>query len=388
MPYYHRLGRIPPKRHTVFRRDSGELLHEELMGNESFQGAASLLYHLNPPTRMREIGSLRPTPWTAGEAGAYRPRHLRTSAIPAGGDLVTGRRPLLYNEDVALEYARPTRDAAGFYRNGQGDELLFVSDGGGVLESAFGDLPFRRGDYLIVPRGIVHRFRLAPGEQRFLVVESAAPVRTPARYRNDRGQHCEWSPYCERDFRLPSWREPVEERGEFEVLVKQRAGLVRFVYDRHPFDVVGWDGYYYPWAIHVGDFEPIVGRIHQPPPVHQVFESRGFVVCNFVPRLFDFHPQAVAVPYHHSNVGADEVLYYASERFMSRKGIEYGSITLHPDGIPHGPHPGTIEASLGARETDELAVMVDSFRPLIVSRAAEEIEDPDYPRSWLGGESA
>jgi homogentisate 1,2-dioxygenase len=299
---------------------------------------------------------------------------------------VTGRRPLLYNQDVAIEYARPTRQADLFYRNGQGDELLFVSEGQGVLESAFGDLPYRRGDYLVIPRGITYRCRFAEGEQRFLVVESAGVLRTPKRYRNDRGQHCEWSPYCERDFRLPKWREPVDERGEFEVLIKQRGGLARFVYDRHPFDVVGWDGYYYPWAINVEDFEPIVGRIHQPPPVHQVFESGGFVVCNFVPRLFDWHPEAIPVPYHHTNIGTDEVLYYASERFMSRKGIEYGSITLHPDGFPHGPHPGTIEPSLGKKETDELAVMIDTFRPLIISREAEEIEDPAYPRSWLGAE--
>ena len=387
MPYYHRLGRIPAKRHTIFRSPSGALYHEELMGNESFMGAASLLYHLHPPTLMRELGPLEPSPWQAGREETFRPRHLRTAAIPAGGDPVQGRRPLLYNQDAAISFARPTRESSFFYRNGQGDELVYVSDGGGVLESAFGVLPYRRGDYLVIPRGTIHRYRFDGAEQRFLILESASSVRTPARYRNDRGQHLEWSPFCERDFRLPEYREPIDEAGDFEVRIKQRGGLARFVYARHPFDVVGWDGYLYPWAFNIADFDPIVGRIHQPPPVHQAFEGIGWVVCNFVPRLFDFHPQAIPVPYHHTNAGSDEVIYYASDRFMSRKGIEYGSITLHPDGVPHGPHPGTIEASLGRKDTDELAVMIDTFRPLVVSREAEEIEDPRYAGTWLGEET-
>jgi homogentisate 1,2-dioxygenase len=383
MPFYHRLGTIPHKRHTIFRTPAGALHHEELVGSEGFSGPSSLCYHLYPPTMMREIGPLTPTPWAAGREAAFRPRHFRTSAIPPGGDPITGRRPLLYNRQVALEFARPTRAADCFYRNGEGDELIFVSDGTGVLESTCGDLPYRRGDYLIIPRGIVHRFRPGPGEQRFLVIESRGAVRTPARYRNQDGQHLEWSPVCERDFRVPEYREPIDETGEFEVRVKQRGAFTRVVYAHHPFDVVGWDGFYYPWAINIEDFEPIVGRIHQPPPVHQIFESDGFVVCNFVPRLFDFHPTAIPIPYHHTNAGADEVIYYASDRFMSRRGIEYGSITLHPDGLPHGPHPGTIEPSLGQSGTDELAVMVDTLRPLTVSREAEEIEDPAYPLSWL-----
>ncbi len=384
MPFYHRLGVIPPKRHTVFRSPGGSLYHEELIGSEGFGGPSSLCYHLHPPTMLREIGPLTPNTWAPGRESAFRPRHFRTAAIPPGGDPVTGRRPLLYNQDVALEFVRPTQASAAFHRNGEGDELIFVSDGTGVLESTYGDLPYRRGDYLVIPRGTVHRFRPEPGDQRFLIIESRGVVRTPARYRNQDGQHLEWSPFCERDFRVPEYREPIDSAGEFEVNVKQHGGFTRLVYAYHPFDVVGWDGFHYPWAINIEDFEPIVGRIHQPPPVHQVFESSGFVVCNFVPRLFDFHPDAIPIPYHHTNAGADEVLYYASERFMSRRGIEYGSVTLHPDGLPHGPHPGTVEQSLGQTRTDELAVMLDTYRPLIASRDAEEIEDPAYPMSWLG----
>jgi homogentisate 1,2-dioxygenase len=382
MPYYHRLGQIPPKRHTVFRGSDGRLLHEELIGNEGFTGASSLLYHLHPPTMVDRAEPLPFPPWERAASSALRPRHFRTSRISAGGDPVTGRHPLLYNSQVALSLARPDHPAPYLYRNGQADELLFISEGGGVLESPFGRLPYGKGDYLIIPRGIVHRLDLGAGAQRYLVCESRGVLRTPKRYRNAQGQHLEWSPYTERDFRLPTELITRDETGSFEVLVKQRDQFTRFVVLRHPFDLVGWDGCYYPWALNVSDFEPIVGRVHQPPPVHQVFEGDGFVVCNFVPRLFDFHPQAVPVPYHHTNAQSEEVIYYASERFMSRKGIEYGSITYHPDGIPHGPHPGTIEASLGKKETDELAVMVDTFRPLQVSAEAEAVEDQTYFRSW------
>jgi len=384
MPFYHRLGQLPAKRHTVFRNPAGELYHEELIGNQGFVGPSSLLYHLHPPTAIREVGPFTPQPWAPTAEEGPRPRHLRTSLLPAQGNPVEGRVPLLYNREVAISLCRPVSDAPGFYRNGQGDELIYVSDGQGTLESVFGRIPYRRGDYLVVPRGIVHRLRLGPGEHRYLVIESRGVIQTPKRYRNAQGQHLEWSPFTERDFRLPHELETRDERGQFEITVKQRDGLVRLVYAHHPFDVVGWDGYYYPWVFNIEDFEPIVGRVHQPPPVHQVFEGEGFVVCNFVPRLYDFHPQAVPVPYNHTNAQSDEVIYYASDRFMSRKGIEYASITLHPDGIPHGPHPGTVESSLGKKETDELAVMIDTFRPLLVSREAGQIEDRAYVRSWLG----
>lgn len=383
MPYYHRLGEVPHKRHVVFRNESGHLYHEELMGNLGFTGISSLLYHIEPPTRVKEFGRIEPRPPQPAEDPSIRHRHFRTSGFEPGGDVVHDRQVVLYNEDVVLSVARPTRTAEPFFRNGQFDEMIFVTEGSGVLESQFGKLTYRKGDYLIVPRGVVSRMKLDESvPHRLFIVESRGVLQTPKRYRNAHGQHVEWSPFCERDFRAPEELVTIDQSGEFEIVMKQRHGLHRYTYSRHPFDVVGWDGYYYPWAFNVEDFEPIVGRLHQPPPVHQVFEGPGFVVCNFVPRLYDFHPEAVAVPYNHTNAQSDEVIYYAKEEFMSRKGIEFGSITHHPDGIPHGPHPGTVERGLGAKETDELAVMVDTFRPLQVSRDAESIEDASYWRSW------
>lgn len=383
MVFYHRLGKIPPKRHIVFRSPEGALYHEELMGNRGFRGISSLLYHIAPPTQVRSAGAVEVAHPEQAEDPSLRHRHLRTSALPPVGDPVRGRTVLLHNADVSIGFARPVESAPYLYRNGEADELIYVSMGGGTLHSQFGSFPFREGDYLVIPRGIIHRLELDTRlEQRHLVVESRGVLRTPARYRNPHGQHLEGAPFSERDFRVPTELETRDETGEFEVLVKQRGGLHRYIYARHPFDVVGWDGYYYPWAFNIMDFEPIVGRIHQPPPVHQVFEGDGFVVCNFVPRPYDFDEAAIAVPYNHTNAQSDEVLYYARDNFMSRKGIEYGSITHHPDGIPHGPHPGRVEAALGVKETDELAVMIDTFRPLLHTAAAERIEDHAYWKSW------
>ncbi len=384
MPFYHRLGTLPRTRHTVFRAPDGHLYSEELMGNRGFSGLSSLLYHLHPPTQVREADPIPSEPWTAADR-ALRPRHLRTGAIPPGGDPVTARRPLLYNADVALEVVHPTEAAPWLYRNGQADEVVFITEGGGVLESVFGRIAYGKGDYLVVPRGIVHRLVPGPGIQRYFVIESRGPVRVPARYRNEYGQLLEWAPFAQRDLRAPEALDTVDEEGAFEVRVKQSDRLFRYIYARHPFDVAGWDGYYFPWAFNVADFQPLVGRVHQPPPVHQVFEGDGFVVCNFVPRLYDFHPDAIPVPYNHTNAQSDEVIYYASEKFMSRRGVEQGSITLHPDGIPHGPHPGTVEESLGRTRTEELAVMVDTFRPLTLARDAAALEDPEYIHSWLEG---
>jgi homogentisate 1,2-dioxygenase len=385
MPLYHQLGRIPKKRHLAFRGPEGVLHPEELVGNKGFTGPSSLLYHLRAPTAVRSVKAFRDLQWQAEERGPLRCRHLRTGQFKVGPSAVLDRTPLLFNSEVAISLARPDQDDDFFYRNGQGDELVYVSEGGGRLESPFGLLSFRPGDYVVIPRGILHRWRFEAKPARLLVIESAGYVRTPKRYRNEHGQILEGAPYSERDFRRPAELLTRDETGEFRLLVKADHRLTEVVLAHHPFDVVGWDGYYYPWAFNIHDFEPKVGRVHLPPPVHQTFEGDGFVVCSFCPRPYDFDAEAVPAPYNHANVMSDEVLYYANSEFMSRKGIEYGSITLHPDGLPHGPQPGKVEESIGAKWTNELAVMVDTFRPLRVSQAALLVEDPDYQASWLGG---
>ena len=383
MPIYQQLGRVPRKRHIAFRSADGRLLGEELIGNEGFTGPASLLYHLHPPTAVKSVRRLRCLDWQPEPDRLLKHRHFRTAALATGPSLIFDRLPLLFNNDVAIGFARPAGSEDVFYRNAQGDEIVYVSEGTGVLESPQGRLVFGAGDYLVIPRGILHRYRFDPDPVRCLVIESAGYVRTPKRYRNAFGQLLEQSPFSERDIRRPEWAEPRDEQGDFPVVVKKDNQFVEMILSHHPFDVVGWDGYYYPWAFNIHDFEPRVGRVHLPPPVHQTFEGDGFVVCSFCPRPYDFHPEAVPAPYNHSNVMSDEVLYYASSEFMSRKGIEYGSVTLHPDGLPHGPHPGRAEASIGQSRTDELAVMVDTFRPLQVSTAALTVEDPGYQRSWI-----
>ena len=384
MPMYHTLGKVPRKRHTVFRNDEGGIYYEHLMGNIGFSGLKSLLYTIRRPTTVTEIEKIKDTVWESDPDSTLRLRHLRTHRLPAvGSNPAIDRTPLLYNRDVALSIARPKGTDSMFYRNGQGDEIIFVTEGGGVFESQFGEIPFRKGDYIVIPRGIIHRYRLVKGEQIFFIMESRGYVRTPGKYRNEHGQLLEHSPFSERDIRPPEKLPVYEETGKFPVIVKKQNALHLVILDHHPFDVVGWDGYYFPWALSIDDFEPITGRLHQPPPVHQTFEGDGFVVYSFVPRLFDYHPEAVPAPYNHSNIGSDEVLYYCSSEFMSRKGIEYGSVTFHPDGLPHGPHPGKIEESIGKKDTKELAVMVDTFEPLTVAKAALACEDPDYTRSWL-----
>jgi homogentisate 1,2-dioxygenase len=312
-------------------------------------------------------------------------RHLRTHALEVPGpSAVADRVPLVFNGDVAMSLARPRAEDPFLYRNAQGDEIVYVSRGEGVLESQFGELDVTAGDYVVIPRGIIHRWRLDWSQDPILlVIESAGHVRTPARYRNEHGQLLEHSPFCERDIRPPSRLVTVEETGEFPLVIKKDNEHHMVTLDHHPCDTVGWDGFYYPWALSIHDFEPITGRLHQPPPVHQTFEGDGWVLCSFVPRLFDYHPEAVPAPYNHSNVMSDEVLYYCNDEFMSRKGIAYGSLTLHPDGLPHGPQPGRTEASIGKKETTELAVMMDTFRPLRVAADAVACEDPDYQRSWI-----
>lgn len=383
MPIYHTLGKIPHKRHTQFRSKEGKLYAEHLMGNKGFVGISSLLYHIQPPTVINSAKLVKRFNWEVDEETSLMPRHFRTGNIKAGGSPSLDRTPLLFNADVGISLAAPTQNDEFFYRNAQGDELVYVAKGSGVLQSQFGLLPYRQGDYLIIPRDIIHRFDMDEAEEtRFLIFESTGYVRTPRRYRGEHGQHLEHSPFCERDFRLPEELPVHDESGEFRVLTKKFNAVHEIVYKYHPFNVVGWDGYYFPWAFNIEDFEPITGRVHQPPPVHQTFESEGYVVCSFVPRLYDYHPEAVPVPYNHSNVMSDEIIFYATEEFMSRKGVEFGSITMHPDGTPHGPHPGTVEKSLGAKETNEYAVMCDTFRPLKVAKAALDIEDTDYHLSW------
>lgn len=384
MTYYYKLGTIPHKRHTQFRQPNGSLYHEELMGIRGFSGIQSLLYHLHPPTQIQKI-VLEPTrDIPVEEPGALRPRHLRTQNVAVGGDAIAARIPLLSNADVCISIACPTQPMSYWYRYAQGDEILFIHDGRGVLESQYGLLPYGAGDYLVIPTGVMWRILPEPDiEQRMLVIEATGHVEPPARYLNRYGQFLEHAPYNERDIRPPEQLVTHDQEGEFEVRVKARDRITRYFYLHHPLDVVGWDGHLYPYAFNIADFEPITGRIHQPPPVHQTFEAPGFVVCSFVPRLFDYHPQAIPAPYNHSNVDSDEVLYYIEGNFMSRKGIERASLTVHPNGIPHGPHPGTYEGSIGKQQTDELAVMIDTFRPLKFMQPALALEDKDYAYSWF-----
>ena len=386
MTYYYKLGQIPHKRHTQYRQADGTLHHEEVMGIHGFAGIQSILYHLRPPTQIRQVEQHMKVHIDFEEPGSLRPRHLRSAGIPEGGDAVQGRIPLMGNNDVVIYLSRPAEAMSYWYKFAHGDDVIFVHEGSGVLESQFGLLRYGVGDYLVIPTGVL--WRLIPDDgvaQRHLVIEAFGHVVPPKRYLNHYGQFLEHAPYCERDLRPPDQLATFDENGEFEVRVKARQIISRFIYDHHPLDVVGWDGHLWPFAFNISDFEPITGRVHQPPPVHQTFDGPGFVLCSFVPRLFDYHPLAIPAPYNHSNVDSDEVLYYVEGQFMSRMGIERSSITVHPNGIPHGPHPGTYEGSIGQERTEELAVMVDTFRPLRMTNVALSLEDDSYAYSWLPG---
>jgi homogentisate 1,2-dioxygenase len=384
MTYYYKLGNIPHKRHTQFHQPDGSLYHEELIGIRGFSGIQSLLYHLHPPTQVQKIFLTATVDISYEEFGALRHRHLRTATAFSGGDAVEGSIPLLVNSDVCIWVAQPRSPMSYWYRLAQGDEVIFIHQGSGVLESQYGILRYRQGDYLVIPAGVL--WRILPDaniQQRMLVIEANEHIEPPARYLNRYGQFLEHAPYNERDIRPPDELVTHDETGEFEVRVKARDRITSYLYHHHPLDVVGWDGHLYPFAFNIEDFEPITGRIHQPPPAHQTFEAPGFVVCSFVPRLFDYHPLAIPAPYNHSNIDSDEVIYYAAGNFMSRKGIEQASITIHPRGIPHGPHPGMYEGSIGKERTDELAVMIDTFRPLWLTKQALQFEDKDYAYSWM-----
>jgi homogentisate 1,2-dioxygenase len=385
MPPYHRLGKIPPKRHTQFRQPDGSLYFEELFGIEGFSNNYSNLYYTHPPTRVKKIepGSTRHLEEWSEEV--HRHHHLKTAQLRPAGDAVMGNQILLYNKDLTIGIALPTENTPCFYRYGEEDLLYFVHEGQGTLETNFGLLPYHEGDYILIPRGTTFRFANAADspQARFLVIEAHGSIEPPRRYLSPNGQLLEHAPYCERDIRRPEELPTHDERGDFEVRVKTGERFTCYWYDFHPFNTVGWDGCEYPWIFNIADFEPITGRIHQPPPVHQTFQGPGFVVCSFVPRKLDYHPLSIPVPYNHSNIDSDEMLYYVNGNFGSRRGIERSSISLHPRGIPHGPHPGAVEKGLGAERTEELAVMVDAFAPLHYTRAAQEIDDASYPYSWL-----
>ncbi len=383
MAHYKSMGKIPRKRHTIMRKEDGSLYREQVMGTKGFSGIQSILYHHHAPTELTKSTLLDVKPLEYEEQGALRPRHFETNKVKKGQDAVMGREYFLGNEDLVIGVVYPTKEMDFYYRNSDGDEVLFVHYGSGKIESMFGTLTYGEGDYIVIPVGTIYKIVPDDDNTKFLVIETTNWITTPRRYRNEFGQLLEHSPFCERDFHGPEKLKTNSVRGEHEVRTKARGVLHSHIYNHHPLDVVGWDGFMYPYTFNISDFEPITGRVHQPPPVHQNFEGHNFVICSFVPRLYDYHPEAIPAPYYHSNVDSDEVLYYVKGNFMSRKGINEGSITLHPEGIPHGPHPGTIEASIGKKETLELAVMIDTFRPLKVIQSANEVEDKNYENTWI-----
>ncbi|MCC7452855.1 MAG: homogentisate 1,2-dioxygenase [Crocinitomix sp.] len=384
MPFYHKLGKIPHKRHTVFRKEDGGIHYEQLFGTIGFDGMSTLLYHLQPPTIVKNIGEkIDLNPEIALEKDMQM-RSLLGYKVKPTEDYLKSRVPVLVNSDCHIVLASPTKSLTDyFYKNADADEVIFIHEGSGTLRTQLGNIPFSYGDYLVVPRGMIYQINFDTETNRLFIVESFRPIYTPKRYRNYFGQLLEHSPFCERDFRPPSELETHDIEGDFLVKIKKQGILYSYTYGNHPFNVAGWDGYNYPYAFSIHDFEPITGRVHLPPPIHQTFETDAFVICSFVPRLYDYHPDAIPAPYNHSNIDSDEVLYYVDGDFMSRNNIEKGQITLHPAGIPHGPHPGAYERSIGKKETLELAVMVDTFKPLKLTKQAMELELEDYYQSWL-----
>jgi homogentisate 1,2-dioxygenase len=384
MPVYHRLGNFPQKRHTVFQSPQGKYYYEQLFGTEGFSGMSSLLYHIHRPTQVKEIlKSYNVTPEIAIEKN-IRAMLLKGFELKAEDDFLESRKPLLVNSDCTIGLAAPKNSNNDyFYKNADADEMIFIHRGSGVLKTFMGNIPFEYGDYLIIPRGMIYQMHFDGTDNRLLYLETPHPLYTPKRYKNSHGQLLEHSPFCERDFKLPRDLQPIDQKGDFLLKVRKEGMMHELIMASHPFDVVGWDGYNFPWGFSIHNFEPITGRVHQPPPVHQTFETSAFVVCSFCPRLYDYHPRAIPAPYNHSNIDSDEVLYYVDGDFMSRNNIEQGHITLHPKGIPHGPAPGAMERSIGQKETAELAVMIDTFRPLKVTKTALGIDDGKYFKSWV-----
>ncbi|MCB9284795.1 MAG: homogentisate 1,2-dioxygenase [Lewinellaceae bacterium] len=382
--HYHSLGQFPNKRHVQFRKSDGTLYHEELFSTEGFSDSYSILYHCNPPTQILQVGDPYSIAPKIVHDKQLKPRNLNGFHIEPEDDYLASRKPVLVNNDCKIILAAPRKSMREyFFKNADADEVIFVHVGSGTLHTMYGKLPFEYGDYLVVPRGTTYQLEFDSEDNRLLIVESYGPITTPRRYRNQFGQLAEHAPFYERDIRKPSELETHDEQGEFRFFIKKQDQIYPYIYLAHPFDVVGWDGYCYPYAFSIHNFEPLTGRIHQPPPIHQTFDGNQFVICSFVPRLYDYHPLAIPAPYNHSNIDSDEVLYYVDGEFMSRKHVEKGMITLHPGGIPHGPHPGTVEKSIGAKETHELAVMIDTFKPLLMTDHAAMIENKDYYLSWL-----
>ena len=383
MPFYHKLGEIPHKRHTQFRKPDGELYSEQLFSTEGFSNDYSLLYHVHPPTQIIKTEKPVDVSPKIAEEKMLSHRSFEGFNIKPVKDYLESRIPVLVNNDLHIVLAAPQQGTDGyFFKNADADEMIFVHEGEGVLKTMYGELPFGYGDYLVVPRGTIYQLDFSGEKNRLFIVESFSPIRFPKRYLSKFGQLLEHAPFCERDIRTPQKLQTFDEKGDFMVRTKKKGVLYNLHYGTHPFDVVGWDGYCYPFAFSIHDFEPITGRVHQPPPVHQTFEANNFVVCSFCPRLYDYHPNAIPAPYNHSNIDSDEVLYYVDGDFMSRKNVTRGMISLHPAGIPHGPHPGAVQKSIGAKETKELAVMVDTFHPLMLTKQALEIENENYVMSW------
>ncbi len=383
MPFYHTLGIVPEKRHTVSRQLNGKLFQEELVGTQGFAGLSSLVYHLYPPTRVRQKGKPYSVKPEIAIDNGLNAMSFNGFDVKPEKDYLRSRKTLFVNAAMHIGLAAPMESTPYFYKNADADEMLFVHKGSGVVETMYGSLHFQYGDYIVIPRGTVYQIHFNTPDNRLLYIESFDPIFTPRRYRNDFGQLLEHSPFCERDIKRPSNLQAIDEIGDFDIFIKKKGMMFPYVYANHPFDVAGWDGYHYPYTFSIFNFEPITGRIHMPPPIHQTFESKNFVVCSFVPRLYDYHPLAIPAPYHHSNIDSDELLYYVDGDFMSRNNIKSGQITLHPGGIPHGPHPGAIERSIGQKETKELAVMIDPFNPVMITTEAMKLEVADYYKSWL-----
>ena len=379
MPFYQTKGSVPPKRHTVFKHNN-KLCYEEHVSRQGFSDIYTNLYHINMPTSVKQVGAF--TKIDLKEFNLkHQAHHFETNKLNNWDDCINSRVPISFNNSVIISVAHVSDKMSYFYRNGHFDELLYVQYGKGVLSTNYGDLCYNKGDYIVIPRGVI--WKLENDENtKLLVIESKDPIEAPNKYKNKFGQMLEGAPYCERDIITPTLKDPINKQGDYLVKVRLENGIQEYVYSNHPFDVVGWDGYYFPWILNINDFEPITGSIHQPPPVHQTFQSKGFVICSFVSRLFDYHKDAIPAPYPHSNVDSDEVIFYSKGNFMSRRGIKEGSITYHPMGLPHGPQPGKYEESIGKKSTDELAVMVDTFEPLYVTKTAEQRSDEKYPLSW------